>query len=98
MRVNVEILPWLSGTMRPGTTGTLRFEHQLAGSSFGDLLDELATVDPTFEALIYDRETRELRYPVRAIVNQQLLEFLQGPETKLSEGDMVAFMAAYTGG
>ena len=98
MRVKVEILPWFSTTLRPGSIGSLRFEHQLKGSTVGDLLDELAAADPAFERLLYDRQARELRYPARAIVNGQLLEFLQGLDTPLSEGDTVSLMAAYTGG
>ncbi len=98
MRILVEILPWLSTTMRPGTSGRIRFEHQLAGTTFRDLLEEVARADPAFAGLIYDLETREMRYPALAVVNEQLLEFRQGLETRLSEGDTVTFMAAYTGG
>ncbi len=98
MRIKVEILPWLSDTMRPGSIGSLRFEHQMVGATVGDLLEELSQVDAAFGQLIYDRQSRELRYPVRAIVNEQLLEFLHGLDTKLSDGDTVTFMAAYTGG
>lgn len=98
MRIRVEILPWLSDSLKPGTVGSLRFEHQLEGRTVGDLLDELAAADPAFERLLYDRQARELRYPARAIVNGQLLEFLQGMETPLSEGDTVSLMATYTGG
>lgn len=98
MRIKVEILPWLSDSMRPGVVGSLRLEHQLEGSTFGDLMEELSKADPAFARLIYDREARELRYPARAVVNQQLLEFLQGMETRLSDGDAVTLMATYTGG
>ncbi len=98
MRIQVEILPWLSSTMRPGSSGRIRFEHDLAGSSVRDLLEEVSRADPAFAGLIYDLETREMRYPVLAVVNEQLLEFRQGLETGLSEGDTVTFMAAYTGG
>lgn len=98
MQVKIEILPWLSSSLRPGTVGTIRFEHRLSGTTFRDLLEGLAEVEPGFDRLIYDRENRELRYPARAIVNEQLLEFLGGMNTALHDGDTVAFMAAYTGG
>ena len=98
MRINVEILPWLSNTLRQGTIGSLRFEHDVVGSTVADLLESLAAADPAFERLIYDRQARELRYPARAIVNGQLLEFLQGLDTQLAEGDTISLMATYTGG
>ncbi|MGE5617883.1 MAG: MoaD/ThiS family protein [Sphingomonadaceae bacterium] len=98
MRINVEILPWLSNSMRPGSLGSIRLEHELRGKTFGDLMVELSEVDPAFAQLIFDRKARELRYPARAIVNDQLLEFLQGMDTKLSDGDTVAIIATYTGG
>ncbi len=98
MRIRVEILPWLSTSMRPGTTGRIQFDHQLAGSTFRDLLEELAAQDESFATVVYDRDARQLRYPALAVVNDRLLEFLQGLDTGLSDGDTVTFMAAYTGG
>ncbi len=98
MRIKVEILPWLSNSMRPQHIGSIRFEHQLAGSSFRDLVREISDSDPAFAKLIYDREADELRFPARAVVNDRLLEFLQGLDTVLNEGDTVTFMATYTGG
>lgn len=98
MRIKVEILPWLSTSMRPGSMGSIRFEHQLAGSTFRELLDELVEADPAFGQIVYDRESREMRYPAIAVVNKQLLELLGGLETKLADGDSVTLMATYTGG
>lgn len=98
MRVKVEILPWLSTMMKPRVTGRLAFDHDLAGSSFRDLLRELAKADPDFERVVFDSQGGEMRYPALAIMNDKLLEFLNGLETPLSEGDSVVFMAAYTGG
>lgn len=98
MRIKVEILPWLSNFMRPNHVGSIRFEHQFSGTNFRDLLQELAAADPAFANLIYDPESREMRYPAQAIVNEKLLEFLGGLDAQLSEGDTVTFMATYTGG
>lgn len=98
MQVKVEILPWLSTQMRPGTTGRISLEHGLAGSTMRDLLEELASADPVFAQMIYDRQSRELRYPALVVVNDQLLDLLQGLDTPLSAGDAVTFMATYVGG
>lgn len=98
MRVTVEILPWLSTSLRPGTTGRILFEEAVPGRTLRDLLEEVAAKDDAFARLMYDREARDLRYPVLAVVNDQLLEFRGGLDTELSEGDRVTFLAAYTGG
>ncbi len=98
MRVRVEVLPWLSTIMRPGTTGRINLEHRLAGVTVRDLAAELAEKDPAFASVVFDRERGELRYPAVVVVNGQLLELLQGMDTRLSEADSVTFMATYVGG
>lgn len=98
MRIKVEILPWLSNSMRPGHIGSIRFEHELAGSSFRDLLDELARDDAAFAELIYDPQSGDMKYPAQGIVNGKLLEFLGGLDARLSAGDTATFIATYTGG
>ncbi len=98
MRVKVEILPWISQSMRPNVVGSIRFEHCMSGTSFRDLMLEMAESDPDVARIIYDRDRDELRFPVKAVINEQLLEFLQGMGTELSEGDSVTLMATYTGG
>lgn len=70
----------------------------MSGSTFRDLLEELSSADPAFSNLIYDPETREMRYPAQAIVNERFLQFFGGLDAKLNDGDSVAFMATYTGG
>jgi len=98
MRVRVEVLPWLSTSMRPGTTGRISLEHELAGTTVRDLVKELAEKDQAFASVVYDREVGELRYPAVVVVNDHLLELLQGLDTKLAEADSVTFMATYVGG
>ncbi len=98
VRIQVEILPWLSNSMRPNQIGSIRFEHELKGSCFRDLLEELSKADPAFANLIYDSDSGEMRYPAQAIVNGRFLQFFGGLDTKMTDGDVVTFMATYTGG
>ncbi len=96
--MNVEILPWLSTMIRPEATGKLTLEHDLRGGTLRDLLGELAEADPEFARVIFDLDARELRYPALGVLNDKLLEFVGGLDTKLQESDRVTLMAAYTGG
>lgn len=98
MRIKVEILPWLSTSIRPGSVGSIKLEHRLSGSSFRDLMEELCGIEPAVATLLYDREKDELRYPVKAAVNDKLIDFNGGMDAVLSDGDNVIIMAAYTGG
>jgi len=84
--------------MRPNQIGSIKIEHELAGSSFRDLCEELSSADPAFASLIYDSESGEMRYPVQAIVNGRFLQFFGGYDAELSDGDVVTFIATYTGG
>ena len=98
MNIKVEILPWFSTALRPKETGRIVVEHDLAGSTFRDLLREMAETDPAVASVIFDLEKGEMRYPALGVLNDRLLEFAGGLDAKLREGDSVTLMAAYTGG
>ncbi len=98
MRIKVEILPWLSTSIRPGVTGRIVLEHDLKGATVRDLLRELSEADPGFAEVVFDLAKNEMRYPALGVVNDRLVEFLGGIDATLSEGDRVTLMAAYTGG
>jgi len=53
-----------------------------------DYLD--STVKPGFKSLILD-ETGNVKYPVSIMVNGRRIEFLEGLDTRLKEGDRVCF-------
>jgi molybdopterin converting factor small subunit len=98
MLIKVEILPWLSSSMRPEATSKIEMEHTMAGSTLRDLAEEMSERDEDFARVVFDRGEGALRYPALVAVNDQLLEFLRGLDTELHDGDTVTFMAAYTGG
>jgi molybdopterin converting factor small subunit len=98
MGIRVEIFPWLSSSIRPGIVGSIKLEHQLSGACLRDLMEELAEGEPAVLTLLYDREKDELRYPVKVAVNDKLVDFNGGMDAKISNGDHVIVMAAYTGG
>lgn len=98
MLIRIEILPWLSTAIRPEVTGRMIVEHLLRGATLRDLLREMSEADPAFARVVFDPEKNEMRYPALGVVNDQLVEFLKGLDTRLTGGDRVTLMAAYTGG
>ncbi len=98
MGVKVEIFPWLSTQIRPGSVGAIKMEHQIRGECLRDLLMEMSEGEPAVLTLLYDREKDELRYPVKVAINDKLVDFNGGMSAKVSDGDHVIIMAAYTGG
>ncbi len=98
MLIRIEILPWLSTAIRSEVTGRMTLEHHLEGATLRDLLREMSEVDPAFARVVFDLGRDEMRYPALGVINDQLVEFLKGLDTRLAEGDRVTLMAAYTGG
>ena len=98
MLIHVEILPWLSNSMRPNQLGSIKFEHESSGTSFRDLLEELSKADPAFANLIYDSEAGEMRYPASRHSSTGNFCISRGLDAKISDGDIVTFIATYTGG
>ena len=98
MLIKVEILPWLSTSIRPDVTGRIVLEHHLRGTTLRDLLREISEEDPEFARVVFDLDRNEMRYPALGVVNDKLVEFLRGLDTALAGGDSVTLMAAYTGG
>ncbi len=72
-----------------------RFEVEVElpeGATVRDLIDYIdERVKPGFRRLVLDDEGRGLRYPVEVAVNGRRVDFLDGLETRLGEGDRVVF-------
>ncbi len=98
MLVKIEILPWLSTAIHSDVTGRMTLEHNLRGTTLRDLLREISEADSDFARVVFDLDRDEMRYPALGVINDQLIEFLKGLDTRLAEGDKITLMAAYTGG
>lgn len=64
-----------------------------------DLLEKAeAMIGEKFNELIYDKQRRSFRSDLIVLVNGRGLEYLEGMETKLNEGDVVAVFPQIAGG
>ena len=73
--------------------GRFEVEAELPeGATVRDLIDYIdRRVKPGFRRLVLDDEGRGLRYPVEVAVNGRRIDFLEGLETRLRDGDRVLF-------
>jgi len=62
------------------------------GATIRDLIDYIdEKIKPGFRRLVLDDEGQGLRYPVEIAVNGRRIDFLDGLDTRLRDGDRVLF-------
>lgn len=70
---------------------------EIGGENISSLLDALESKFPGIKARLCD-DSGELRRFVNFYVNSEDIRFLDGKETKLSDGDEVSIVPAVAGG
>ncbi len=97
--VKLEVLPWLTEALGARPSEHLLMEEEVAdGATVGDLLTKLAQRYPRFQKVAFAPGSQMLRDEISVIVNDRILELLQGLETKLSNGDVIVLLPAFSGG
>jgi len=98
-KVKVEIVPWLPTLFGAKQSTRLVLEEEMRdGSTVRDLVKQLGERYPEFGKLAFDPETQDLTTHVNVVVNDRLLELLDGINTRVQEGDTVLLIPAYAGG
>lgn len=72
-------------------------EVQIEANSIADLIENLEKEFPGIKERLVD-ETGEIRKFVNFFVNDEDIRFLQGKDTQLKDGDIVAIIPAIAGG
>ena len=97
--IQIVIMPWLSDAF--GSEGSQRVvlgEQIDPGSSLKEVLHLLAVKYEPFGSTIFDVRSERVRNHARVVVNDRLMELLEGVDTVLKDGDQLIFLAAYSGG
>ncbi len=68
------------------------------GATMGDLLADLAFSYADFRKVVFNPDIGKISEQVMVILNDSLLQFPDGTEAKLNDGDSVIFLPVYTGG
>lgn len=99
MKIQVEILPWLSGLVGGKKDGTFNLEIELTqGSTIRQFLDELVAQHPAIATDIYDQERHIIKSTAVLILNNRAFELSGGYEAILTDGDVLVLLPAYSGG
>ena len=74
-------------------------ESEIAGSgeTIKDVIDALEVKFPGFKERLYDEEGKLRRF-INIYVNEEDIRFLDGENTKLSDGDDISVIPAIAGG
>lgn len=99
MKVQVQFLPWLSGLIAGGTDEELHYQFVLAqDSTLQQFLAELAVQQPCAASVVYDPEHKVIKETAVLMLNNRAFELAGGYEAVLQDGDVLTFLAAYSGG
>lgn len=98
-RVKVEILPGMGDAFERQWAGHPVLEETVEeGSTVGDLMRKLARRYPAFGEIIFDNETDSMSGNVAIALNDRLVEALEGPDTRVKDGDIIQLFAVIAGG
>ncbi|MFC1958561.1 MoaD/ThiS family protein [Chloroflexota bacterium] len=99
-KVRLEVLPSLAETLGiEGTSEEAIPDQEIEGeNSVRDLLNQLGARYQRFGQIVFDINTQKLTGRVVIFFNGRDLELVNGLETKLSDGDTLAFVPLIEGG
>ncbi len=97
--VTLEVVSWLAKALGSQESGRLvRHEEVQTGATVRDLFDRLASENQEFARYIYDQGRQSLTGHVTVIVNDRILDLLNGLDTEINDGDTVLLLPAFSGG
>lgn len=80
-------------------SGCLVLEKEIEeGTTLKDLLNEIVTTHREVVEIAFDTQDQKLTGAMAIILNGSFIQLLNGLETKLSNGDVIAFIPLIVGG
>lgn len=80
-------------------SGHLVLEKEIEeGTTLKDLLNEIVTTHREVVEIAFDTQNQKLTGAMAIILNGRFIQLLNGLETKLSNGDVIAFIPLIVGG
>ncbi len=99
VRVRLEILPWFSGAFDDQGAGPVVFDQETeAGATVDNVIRKLAAEHRALADIILDAKTDQLSGCVAIVLNDRLLEALEGLDTSLKDGDTIRLFPVIAGG
>ncbi len=99
MRVQVEILPWLSHRLSAQHLGRLTLTQDVSeGTTVRQVLEVIAAGDQLFRELIFPADTGQLAGYIMLLLNGRLIELAGGMEAEVRSGDTLRLIPGFSGG
>ena len=98
-RIRLEVLPWVSDVLDNQAVGRLVLEETIEeGATIGDLMRKLGSENQAFGDVMFDIETDKLSGNVMIVLNDWIVEALEGLETNIKDGDIIKILPVIAGG
>jgi molybdopterin converting factor small subunit len=98
--IHLELLSWLGdAVVAERTNNRLVLELDILDNcTVKKLLRRLANLYPRLEQTVFNSKTQKLNGAVGIIYNNQILELVNGLETRLKDHDILVFYPIFVGG
>lgn len=98
-RIRLEILPWVSDFFSGQGSGRIILEKNIEnGATIGSLVKKLASEHQAFGEAIFDTKADKLSGYVMIVINDRMVEALDGLDTHIKDGDIIRFLPVIAGG
>jgi len=97
--IRVKVLPGLSEFFDPKEANSIVLEEKTEqGATVGDIIRKLAAEHQTFGATVLDAKTQKMSGYVTIVLNDRLVESLNGLDTFVKDGDVIKLFPVIAGG
>ena len=98
-KVQLKIPPFFAYIMDSNASDWFVLEKEIGiETTICNLLTDIALSNSEFRKVVFNPDTGTISDQINIILNQKLINFPRGMETKLSDGDVVTLLPMYSGG
>ncbi len=98
-RIRLEILVGFSDALGGKGSDPIVFDKETEeGTTVGDVIRKLAAEHQAFDEAVFDTKTDKLSGQVAVVLNDRLLEALNGLDTNIKDGDIIKLLPVIAGG
>ncbi len=98
-RIRLEVLPGLCNAFDDKEAGATVFDKEAEeGATVGDVIRELAAEHRALGDIMFDTGTDKFSGQVAIVLNDRLLEALNGLATSIKDGDIIKLFPVIAGG
>jgi molybdopterin converting factor small subunit len=98
-KVQLKIPPFFAYIMESSTSDWFVLEREIGKeTTICNLLTDIAISNSEFREVVFNPDTGIISDQINIILNQKLLNFPRGMDTKLRDGDVVTLLPLYSGG